>query len=139
VRTSNQDEVQVPVVWSAETWDEELAGWSWWPDLRRCVRFAIVRNPGLAQHEKRLANPLNFDWTPSFFDALDSCDAKLREDAIEAIAKRVHGIVDDALGDEAFKGHRRMRVSLSHRIHYRVRGSRILFQDFGPHSLGGAS
>jgi len=139
VSALDQAEVEVPIVWNAETWCGQLAGCSWWPDLRRCVHFAIVGNPALAKHEKLLANPLDYDWTQEFFDALDACDTKLRDEAIEAIAKRVHGIVDKALGDEAFKGGRRMRVSISHRIHYRIRRSRIVLEAFGPHSLGGVS
>jgi hypothetical protein len=122
------------------TWYRWMDEWEWWPDLRRAVEVAFWSDAGLNQHESALAEPMPYDWTAEFQVALESSPTvAMRRNAIRAICKRVHNVIDDALGNETFGSGWRMRVTLKWRIHYEIRGGRLIFTQFGGHSIGGVN
>lgn len=128
----------VPLVADKSSWYRFLRGFSWWPDIPRCVEVYANSEPGFLVARRSLREPRAFVLSRRFCNAAAARvkSADLQNGVIEALAKRIYGIVDAGLRDEPFEGGRRMRLSGGWRIHYHVEGARLLFDDVGPHSLG---
>ena len=61
----------------------------------------------------------------------------MKKSLIKALTKRVYGIFT-SLGNEPFGEKYRFRVTKKMRVHYRVEeDGKLVFEEFGPHSLGG--
>jgi hypothetical protein len=131
----------LPLVWDRDGWVVHLATQEWWPDLHRCVELHHATNRGIQDHPEALDNPLSFGWSRGFSKSLlrFCTEGHLRERLVEALTKRVYGVLDGSLGDEPFGGMRRFRVTDFWRVHYRQEEGRLILQEFGPHDIGGAS
>jgi hypothetical protein len=130
---------ELPIVWDEDSWIKQLATQDWWPDLRRCVELYFKSNSAMKDHPKVREQPLPFESTEAFGKSIDRycTDVHLRRSFIEALTKRVYGVLDASLGDEALGKIRRFRVTDFWRVHYRVKAGRIVLEEFGPHSIGG--
>ena len=127
----------LPLVWNEETWARQLAP-RVWPNLNDCVKLYFLSNPAIRSYEGVRENPIAFEWTQTFWDSVEEyCQQDhLRRALIEAVAKRVYGVLDASLGDEPFMGMRRFRVTDFWRVHYRDMGDSLLLEEFGPHDIG---
>lgn len=133
-------EYEVPLVWDDDSWAAQLVIRQWWPDLQRCVELHYKGNPGIRTYDRVREEPIPFTCTRAFGKSLEQfCEqADLRRELIEAITKRVYGVLDARLGDEAFKDMRRFRVTKFWRVHYHLDGDQLVLDEFGPHAIGGA-
>jgi len=128
-----------PLVWDQDSWAVRLVTQDWWPDLRRCVELHFRTHPGMRARPKALEQPIPFECAPRFWRTLERfCTGEnLRARFIEALTKRVYGILDASLGEEPLGDFRRFRVTRSWRVHYRVENKYLVLEEFGPHSIGG--
>lgn len=130
---------ELPLVWDEDSWAKQLATQDWWPDLRRCVELFSKSNSAMKEHPKVREQPIPFDWTDAFSKSMNRycTDEHLRRSFIEALTKKVYGVLDTSLGDEPLGKVRRFRVTDFWRVHYREKAGRIVLDEFGPHSIGG--
>jgi hypothetical protein len=126
---------------SRDEWYPWLSDIDWWPDVQRWVRIVFGADDSLRHHEMARDEPMAFVLEDGFIEAVETHQAHVqhRDALIRALTKRVYGILDHGLGDEQFQHHRRMRVTAYWRIHYRVDSGTIVFEEYGPHSMGGAT
>jgi len=129
----------LPLVWDDDSWAIQLVTLEWWPDLSRCVELHFRTNPGMRHYPVAREQPIPFECTDAFWKSVDRfCrDKQKRRSLIEALTKRVYGILDASLGDEPFGEVRRFRVTDFWRVHYREEHDRLVLEEFGPHSMGG--
>jgi hypothetical protein len=129
----------LPLVWDDDSWALQLVTQKWWPDLQRCVELHFRTNPGMRYYPKVREQPILFECTDAFRKSVERfCkDEQLRRSLIEALAKRVYGILDASLGDESLGEVRRFRVTDFWRVHYHEEDDRLVLEEFGPHSIGG--
>lgn len=128
----------IPLVWDDDSWATQLTTQQWWPNLQQCVELCFRTNPSMGLYPEARQQPIPFECTDSFRKSLDRlCRGPLRRSLVEALTKRVHGILDASLGDEAFGEGRRFRVTAFWRVHYREEAGRVILEEFGQHSMGG--
>jgi hypothetical protein len=133
---------KLPLVWDDNSWAMQLATQEWWPDLHRCVELHFRTNRAMRDYAEVREEPIPFETTNRFRSSVErycNTDHHLRGALIAALTKKVYGILDAGLGDESFKGIRRFRVTDFWRVHYREDGNRIVLEQFGRHSIGGAN
>lgn len=134
---------EIPCAGDEASWIRLLASLDWWPDLQRAVYFCFRANAGINRHSSVRNEPLPFQVTDAFVRSLTAhCqEHHLREALIEAITKKVYGVLDGGLGDELLRGRRpqirRFRVTDFWRVHYRQNDGGIVLDEFGPHDIGG--
>ena len=130
-------EYDLPVVWDDESWARQLVIQEWWPNLGRCVELHFKTNPSMKNYPGVRERPVPFECTPTFLRTADRfCQTQqLRRSLIEALTKRVYGILDASLGDEPLRGKRRFRVTDFWRVHYRLKDGRLVLEKFGPHDM----
>ena len=128
----------LPLVWDDDSWAKQLVTQEWWPDLHRCVELHFSTNRAMRDYAGVREQPIPFEWTSAFWKSVERfCNAEhLRRSLIEALTKRVYGILDASLHDEPFKDIRRFRVTDFWRVHYHEENGRLVLQEFGPHSIG---
>lgn len=139
VRHEENTEIHhLPLVWDRDSWVLRLSTQEWWPDLHRCVELHYCTNRGIQDHPDARDNPLPFDWTRDFSKCLARfCnERRLRQRLVEALTKRVYGVLDGSLGDEPFGDMRRFRVTDFWRVHYQEEEGRLILREFGPHDIG---
>ena len=132
----------LPLVYDEHSWAVQLNTQDWWPDLQTCVRLCFLTNPSIRNYTSVREVPIPFECTPSFLESLERycVETSLRKALIEALTKKVYGLVNPGLGDEELTGAhgtRRFRVTDFWRIHYRHEAEHILLEEFGPHGIGG--
>jgi hypothetical protein len=129
----------LPLVWDDDSWATQLATQEWWPDLHRCVELHFRTHPAMRDFPGVREQPIPFEDTRAFQKSVDQYgkDEQLRRSLVEALTKRVYGILDASLGDEPLGRVRRFRVTRFWRVHYREEEGRIILEEFGPHSIGG--
>ncbi len=129
----------LPLVWDDDSWAMQLVTQDWWPDLQRCVELHFKTSPGMRDYPGVRKQPIPFECADAFCKSVDRyCkDKQLRRFLIEALAKRVYGILDASLHDEPLGDVRRFRVTRFWRVHYREEDDRLVLEEFGPHSIGG--
>ena len=124
----------LPLVWNEESWAIQILCQNTWPDLSSCVEHYFRTH--LSDHPMANANSIGFTWTKRFWKSVEAhCDPSTRTAFIKSIAKRVYGICDASLGDEAFGPLRRFRVTDFWRVHYRDLGDSIILEEFGGHDI----
>ena len=127
----------IPLVWDENSWTARLACLDAWPDLRRCVDVYFLTNSGMQKYPGIRNAPMPFVCTDGFWKTVDDfCQPQMRLALVKAIAKKVYGILDTSLGDEAFGPIRRFRVTKFWRIHYRDLGQKLVLDEFGEHDMG---
>lgn len=127
----------LPLVWDENTWANQLYSQDFWPDLQRCVELYFKNNAGMQSYHQVRVAPIPFEWTNSFWKSVDDlCQPQMRRLLVKAIAKRIYGILDSKLGDEALGDMRRFRVTGFWRVHYRQFKDRIVLEEFGAHDMG---
>lgn len=133
---SKNVDYRLPLVWDTASWHSRLGFQDFWPDLHKCVDSYAQSN--FARYESRRTRvALSFDCTDKFSrSVVRLCQPPIRHLLIKALAKKVHGIHDVRLHDEALGELRRFRVTRFWRVHYRDLGERILLHEFGPHDMG---
>lgn len=126
-----------PAVWDRDSWARQLCTQAWWPNLHRCVELHFATNRALRDFPGVREQPISFEVTRTFERSLERyCQLdRLRRALVEALTKRVYGVLDRALGDEPFGGVRRFRVTRSWRVHYREEGPTLVLEEFGPHDM----
>lgn len=141
--TIDESDAQVPLllVWNDDAWSMQLVKQEWWPDLQRCVELYFKTNHALQAYHGVRQYPIPFTWSKEFESNIERyCEGEhLRQALIEAVAKRVYGVLDSSLGDEPFKKIRRFRVTDFWRVHYHEEQGKIILDEFGPHGIGGVS
>lgn len=134
---------EIPCVGDEGSWIKLLSSLDWWPDLPRAVYFCFMTNAGINRHRSARNEPLPFRVTDAFTRSLTAhCQERhLREALIEALTKKVYGVLDGGLHDELLRGRRseirRFRVTDFWRVHYRQNDGGIVLDEFGPHDIGG--
>ena len=133
--------LDVPLIWDDISRADKLVRQDWWPDLQRSVELFLKTDSGIRAHPATAEGPISFECSSSFWDSLDRycTQPALRQRLIEAICKRVSGILDASLGDEPWGQMRSFRVTYYWRVHYRRMRDRLVLEEFGPHDIGGAS
>ena len=128
----------LPLVWDEISWAERLDYSDFWPDLEKCVWICFRSNPGMRDYSHARESPISFQCTKRFWSSVSaSCQPQTRPLLVKALAKKVFGIGDSSLGDEAIGGMiRRFRVTDFWRVHYREDGGGIQLLEFGPHDMG---
>lgn len=131
----------LPLVWDDDSWATQLVAQEWWPDLQRCVELHFRTNPGMRDYPGVREQPIPFECTDAFWKSANRfCrDKQQRRSLIEALTKRMYGILDASLGDEPFGEVRRLRVTDFWRVHYREEDDRLVLEEFGSHSMGGVN
>ena len=134
---ANEYTVVMRLIWDESSWYANLNADDWWPDLPRCVSLLFATNPALRAAATR-QSPLTLRPTTVFTKSVaHHCqNPGLRRSLVESITKLIYGIKDKGLGDEAFKGMRRFRVTRFWRVHYRPEGDTLALLEFGPHDIG---
>lgn len=129
----------IPLVWDDDSWAVQLVREDWWPDLQRCVELEFKTNAGIKQYNKAREQPFPFKCSKTFMDSLNRfCNTRdLQRSLVEAVTKRVYGILNAGLGDEQIGNIRRFRVTDFWRVHYRIEDGHIVLLEFGPHDMGG--
>lgn len=129
----------LPLVWDEDSWAALLATQDPWPDLQKCVALYFQTNPDLKNYPGVREQAIPFDCTPGFWKSVNRyCkEERLRRALIQAVTKKVYGILDASLGDESIGKIRRFRVTDFWRIHYYYREDKLLLDEFGPHDIGG--
>jgi len=141
----SSENYSIPLAWDKESWDIQLAKEEYWPDIDRCVDNHYKKNTSLRLHPMARKERIPFECTKKFTKSLFRyCEKNgdLRNSFIEALAKRVYGILDESLGDEHFGDIgdiRRFRVTNFWRVHYTIHKDKIILEEFGTHDIGGAS
>lgn len=130
---------RLPLVWDEDSWAALLATQDPWPDLQKCVELYFQTNPALKNYPGAREQPIAFDCTPAFWKSVERyCKEKrLRRALVQALTKKIYGILDASLGDESIGKIRRFRVTDFWRVHYYDRGDKLLLDEFGPHDIGG--
>ncbi|MCZ7546008.1 MAG: hypothetical protein M5R40_21900 [Anaerolineae bacterium] len=139
IRDAEAAAFRLPIVWDEASWVAQLATQEYWPDLQRCVESYFIANPNMKMHPGARTEPIPFDASRVFLDAVHHyCDndRHLRDCLIKAIAKRVYGLLDAGLRDEPFRGMRRFRVTGGWRVNYREEKGRLILEEFGSHDIG---
>ena len=128
---------QLPLVWDEGSWSSRLSPHDSWPDLYMCVELYVKANPGIQSHPMCRSKPIPFECTEEFWKCVnDLCQPRMRPLLVKAIAKKVYGILDAPLGDEALGQIRRFRVTSFWRVHYQQYNDRIVLEEFGEHDIG---
>jgi hypothetical protein len=137
---ADTQEYNLPLVWDEDSWATQLVTQQWWPDLQRCVESYFRANPALRNYDGVRDQPIPLRCTREFLKSIEQfCGQEhLRRALVEALTKRVYGILDSGLGDEQFQDKRRFRVTRFWRVHYHWGDNEIVLEEFGPHSIGGA-
>ena len=100
------------LVWNEASWIDLLASRDFWPDVKRCVNLYFLSDSGMRQHPQARSDPIEFNCSDGFLRSLERrCDASTRPAFVKALSKKVYGITDASLRDEAFRGLRRFRVN----------------------------
>ena len=125
----------LPLVWDRASWHRRLSFQDFWPDLPRCVELYFQSNVAIFNW-KATSKPIGFECTDEFWQSVHRlCQPLMRHLLVKAVTKRVYGIRDAALHDEALGALRRFRVTRFWRVHYRDYGDRIVLDEFGPHDM----
>lgn len=128
---------RLPLIWDDDSWATQLVTQDWWPDLHRCVELHF-KTSGLRSHSCVRERPVPFECTRNFRRSLDQCTSShLRHSLIRALTKMVYGVHDAGLSVERLGTIRRFRVTAFWRVHCREEGGRLVFEEFGPHGIGG--
>ena len=130
-------ECTIPLVWNEESWFRQVSSLDHWPDLGNCVAVCFRRHTSLHEYAGYRKDPMPFKCTAKFDKSIERItDPKLRLAVVEAVMKKVHGVLDSGLSDEKFGNARRLRVSLFWRINYDVADGTLVFDEFGEHDIG---
>ena len=131
------EDYEIALLWSENCWEKRINCLDAWPDLETCVNLYFTTNVAMHGYSGVRTNPIPFDCTDRFWNSVnDFCQPQMRLTLVKAIAKKVYGILDASLGDEAFGSIRRFRVTSFWRIHYRDLGDRLVLDEFGEHNMG---
>lgn len=133
------NEYLIPIVFNEETWARRFIKQDWWPDLRKYIKLYFITEISLKSYPGVREKPIPHEFSGKFMKSLEKhCkDKNLRISLVKALTKRVYGILDRSLNDEPFKDVRRFRVTDFWRVHYRIKEDLIIFEEFGPHGIGG--
>ena len=136
-KTTGKQEYRLALVWDEASWNRRLYSQDAWPDLQRCVQLYFKTNPAMQSYPGIREQPVPFEWTAKFWKSVDDfCQPNMRHQLIRAIAKKVYGMLDKGLNDEALGTIRRFRVTSFWRVHYRDVDGTILLEEFGEHDMG---
>ena len=134
---TGSEDYHLPLVWDEDGWVIRLASQDSWPDLRKCVEFYFMANPGMQNYYGVRGQPIPFECTDGFWKSVDDyCQPNMRHLLVKAIAKKVYGILDASLHDEPLGQIRRFRVTTFWRVHYYELDDRLVLEEFGEHNMG---
>jgi hypothetical protein len=129
---------ELPIVWNAAGWAQQMGSASLWPDLTACVALFVEKDQAWRALTKA-RTPRALHYSDSFVGLAerelpsDSDRGKL----IKCLAKLMFNQRDEGLHDESVRDFRRCRVTISRRLHYRETGDVIQLLKVGPHRLDG--
>ena len=134
---TGHDDYYLPLVWDEFSWANRLGSQDSWPDLQKCVELYFKANAGMQSYPHVREYPIPFEWTQAFWKSVDDlCHPGMRRLLVKAITKKVYGILDLKLRDEALGQVRRFRVTNFWRVHYSEHSDRIVLEEFGEHDMG---
>ena len=134
---TRENDYEIYLLWNDTCWIKRTDCLDAWPNLEECVNLYFMTNAAMQDYHGVRTSPVPFDCTDRFWSTTnDLCQPQMRLMLVKAIAKKVYGILDAGLRDEAVGNIRRFRVTRFWRIHYRELGGRIVLDEFGEHDMG---